>query len=58
MKDEFPGLNIKIRDCIKQCGACREMPIATVDKRKVSGRDGDELYKNIIEAISKDESDK
>ena len=47
-------MNIKIKDCIKQCGACREIPAATVDKQKVTGRDGDELYRNILDLIRKD----
>lgn len=54
LKEEFPDLNIKVKDCIKQCGACREMPTAAVDKQRVTGRDGDELYRNIIELIRKD----
>jgi len=54
LKEEFPDLNIKIKDCIKQCGVCRNMPAATIDKIKVTGRDGDELYRNIIELIRKD----
>lgn len=54
LEEEFPDLNIKVKDCIKQCGACREMPVATVDKKKVTGKDGDELYRNILEIIRKD----
>jgi uncharacterized protein YuzB (UPF0349 family) len=54
LSEEFPDLNIKVKDCIKQCGACRDFPTATVDKKKVTGRDGDELYRNIIELIRKD----
>lgn len=54
LQEEFPDLNIKIKDCIKQCGACREMPMATVDKKKVTGKDGEELYRNILEIIRKD----
>ena len=53
LKEEFPDLNIKIKDCIKQCGACREMPTATVDKVKVTGRDGDELYEKIVALLNK-----
>lgn len=54
LTEEFPDLNIKIKDCIKQCGACRELPTATVDKKKVTGSDGDELYRKIVELIRKD----
>ena len=27
LTEEFPDLNIKIKDCIKQCSACREHPM-------------------------------
>lgn len=54
LKEEFPDLNIKVKDCIKQCGACREMPVAVVDKKKVTGRDGDDLYLKLIELIRQD----
>lgn len=54
LTEEFPDLNVKIKSCIKQCGACRETPTATVDKKKVTGRDSDELYRNIVDLISKD----
>ncbi|MDD2580580.1 MAG: DUF1450 domain-containing protein, partial [Desulfuromonadaceae bacterium] len=32
LEEEFPELNIKIKNCVKQCGSCREMPMAVVDK--------------------------
>lgn len=51
--EEFPEINIKVKDCVKQCGACREMPMAVVDKKKITGKDGDELYRKIIELIRK-----
>lgn len=54
LEEDFPELNIKIKDCVKQCGACREMPLALVDKVKVTGQDGDELYSNILELIRKE----
>jgi len=54
LQEEFPDMNIKIKDCIKQCSACREKPMATVDKQKVVGKDGDALYLNIIALIRKD----
>ncbi len=54
LEEEFPQLNIKVKSCIKQCGVCREQPAAVVDKVKVTGRDGDELYAKIIELIRKD----
>jgi len=54
LTEEFPDLNIKIKECVKQCSACRETPLATVDKKKVSGKDGDQLYEKIVELIKKD----
>ena len=51
LQEEFPGVNIKIKKCVKQCGACRETPMAVVDKKKVTARDGDELYRKIVELI-------
>ncbi|KAB0663545.1 DUF1450 domain-containing protein [Oryzomonas japonica] len=51
LKEEFPDLNIKIKECVKQCSACREMPMATVDKEKITARDGDGLYDKIVATI-------
>jgi uncharacterized protein YuzB (UPF0349 family) len=53
LEEEFPDLNIKVRKCVKQCGICREQPVAVVDKTKVTGKDGDDLYARIIELIRK-----
>ena len=54
LEEEFPDLNIKVKSCVKQCGTCREQPVAVVDKVKVTGRDGDDLYARIIDLIRKD----
>lgn len=53
LEEEFPGLNIKVKSCVKQCGACRELPIAIVDKKKITAKDGDDLYRKIVELIGK-----
>lgn len=54
LQEEFPEMDIKIKKCVKQCGSCREMPIAVVDKVKVTGKVGDELYRKILDMIRKD----
>jgi uncharacterized protein YuzB (UPF0349 family) len=54
LTEEFPDLNIKIKDCIKQCSVCRDNPTATVDKQKVTAKDGDQLYEKIRELIQKE----
>lgn len=56
LEENFPELNVKIKDCVKHCSACREMPLALVDKVKVTGKDGDELYNKIVELINKSDS--
>lgn len=53
LEEEFPDLNVKIKKCIKQCGSCREQPVAVVDKAKVTGKDADDLYAKIVELIQK-----
>jgi uncharacterized protein YuzB (UPF0349 family) len=55
LTEEFPDLNIKIKECIKQCSACRETPLATVDKKKIAGKDADQLYERIVELIRKEQ---
>ncbi len=54
LTEEFPDLNIKIKDCIKQCSACREASLAVVDKKKVTAQDGDKLYEKIVDLIQKE----
>jgi uncharacterized protein YuzB (UPF0349 family) len=54
LTEEFPDLNIKIKECIKQCSVCRDNPVATVNKKKVTGKDGDQLYEKIVELIRKE----
>lgn len=51
LTEEFPDLNIKVKNCVKQCGSCRETPMATVDKKKVIAADGEELYEKIVAII-------
>jgi uncharacterized protein YuzB (UPF0349 family) len=54
LEEEFPELNVKIKSCIKQCGSCRELPVAVVDKVKVTGKDGDDLYAKLVQLIQQD----
>ncbi len=58
LEEEFPDLNIKIKGCVKQCGTCHDQPVAVVDKIKVTGKDGDDLYARILELIRKDAASK
>lgn len=56
LQEEFPEMNIKIKDCVKQCSVCRDQPMAVVDKVKVTGKDGEDLYVRVIELIGKSSS--
>ncbi len=51
LTEEFTELNIKVKNCIKQCSACRDNPMATVNKEKITAKEGDQLYKKIREII-------
>ena len=53
LEEEFPDLNIKVKSCVKQCSVCREQPVAVVDKKKITGKDADDLYTKIVELIHK-----
>ncbi len=55
LEEEFPDLSIKVKSCIKQCGCCRDQPVAVVNKKKVTGKDGDDLYAKIVEMIREEE---
>lgn len=55
LTEEFPDLNIKIKECVKQCSTCRDNPMAVVDKKKVTGKDVDQLYERIVELIRQDQ---
>lgn len=33
---EFPDLDIKCKECLKQCKSCRTILFATVNKQKIS----------------------
>ena len=53
LKEEYPDFNIKIKECIKECGTCSGKPMATVKKVKISAGNGDDLYKKIVNTIKK-----
>lgn len=56
LEEEFPEANIKVKSCVKQCGVCRDLPMAVVDKVKVTGKDGDDLYGKIAALLKSSQS--
>ena len=54
LEEEHPELDVKVKRCVKQCGSCRELPMAVVDKKKVTGKDGDDLYGKIVRLLAEE----
>jgi len=48
LEEEFPGLDMKVKNCIGQCGPCHKSPFAVVEGKIVRGIDGDDLYRKIV----------
>jgi len=48
LKVNHPELEIVIEQCIKNCGVCSILPIATVDGRALVGDNAEDLYNKII----------
>jgi uncharacterized protein YuzB (UPF0349 family) len=53
LKETYPDLNIKRKDCLKICGNCKKSPIALVEGKSVSAADSEELYQKIVAALDK-----
>lgn len=51
LRKEFPELNIKRKDCIKNCSPCNKAPIAMVEGELLRAVDSEELYRKIVAAI-------
>jgi len=51
LKQEFPHISIKVKSCIKKCSSCDDRPMATIDKEKVTARDGKALYQKLKQRI-------
>lgn len=43
LKEQFVGLNIKIKKCAKQCKVCKREPFAVVDKNLIKASSSEEL---------------
>jgi uncharacterized protein YuzB (UPF0349 family) len=51
LKENYPGANIKRKECLKQCSTCRKAPLALADGEPVQAEDGDELYRKLAERL-------
>lgn len=54
LKENYPDLNIKRKDCRKNCGTCKKSPYALVQGNVVKADDGEELYNKIVAEIKKE----
>ena len=54
LSEEYPGLDLAIESCIRQCSLCREMPVAEVDGKRVVAGDVDKLYRRIVELVEQE----
>ena len=51
LEEDFPGQEVTVQKCIKQCSVCREMPMATVDGERVTAPDGARLFEKIAQRV-------
>lgn len=47
LAQEFPGLDVKVKGCCKQCKTCREAPMVMVDKELVVAESWDAVYLSV-----------
>lgn len=52
LRENFPHLDVKVKDCVKKCGPCHKTPFAVVGGRTVCGIDGEDLYRKIVKFMS------
>lgn len=51
LQQEYPQLDIKLKDCLKQCAVCRDMPMVTFDKQLCSASTWEELKANLLKQL-------
>lgn len=44
---EFPRLKVQIVPCLRKCGPCAEMLVASLDGETLRARDGEELLEKL-----------
>jgi len=54
LRTEYPELDLKRKKCVKKCGLCSSSLFAKVDGNAISGRNSDELYRQIVELLKVD----
>lgn len=44
LKQEYPDIEIEVKDCVDHCGICTDVPFAMRNDAVVGGRDPRDLY--------------
>lgn len=52
LRAEYPELDLKRKKCVKKCGICSSALFAKVDGNPVTGRDSEELYRQLVELLA------
>lgn len=51
--DQYPGLDAKLKKCVKQCKTCKKQPLAVYDHVMLTAASVDELYGKLQKLIEK-----
>jgi uncharacterized protein YuzB (UPF0349 family) len=52
LKEEYPGVEMEIADCVDVCGLCTDVPFALRNNAIVSARDARGLYVKLKQGMS------
>ncbi|AAR34684.1 YuzB family protein [Geobacter sulfurreducens] len=53
LHEQFPKLDVRIKDCVGKCGPCHKTPFALVDGKTICGIDSEDLYGKIVKEMGK-----
>ncbi len=51
--DQYPGLDAKLKKCVKQCKTCKKQPLAVCDHVLLTADSMDDLYANMHKLLEK-----
>jgi len=51
LSTEFPDLDVKLKDCAKQCKTCRSTPFVMVNKQKIAAESSELLLTAVRRTI-------
>ena len=52
----YPDLDIKIKDCIKQCKKCADRPLLKVNKQIISAKSSEDLFSQLAAIINENKA--